>query len=191
MAQAKPKFKRKQHFIKKRFQFNFIFEFCVVVFIGAVISTGLLYYISKDSLTSSYQGSRLVIQSTSSAMLPSIIYTNLITLALIALAVIFITLYISHKIAGPLFRFEKDIEQIGSGDLSKNVFLRNADQIRDMADQLNIMTANLRDKVLDIKISIDSLTDFASKQDCEENIVEGLKKIQKKIDTHFKLQDNP
>ena len=68
--------KRKIHFIKKDFQFKFILKFCLVVLAGVTISTGALFFFSSDTLTSSFQDSRLVIKSTSLAILPIVLYTN-------------------------------------------------------------------------------------------------------------------
>lgn len=185
MAQSKVQFKRRQHFIKKRFQFNFILKFCILIIIGGAISTGLLYFISKDTLTSSFQGSRLVVKSTAAAILPGIIYTNLITLILISVAAIVVTLYISHKIAGPLYRFEMDINEIAKGNLDKKIFLRKDDQAKDMAESLNAMVIGLHDRIVDIDGSLEQLTADAADKNAPEAVLADLKGLQDKIRTHF------
>lgn len=187
MAPPPPRFKRKQHFIKKKFQFNFILKFCVLIIVGSAISTGLLYYFSKDTLTSSYHGSRLVVTTTASAILPGVIYTNLITLILISIAAIVVTLYISHKIAGPLYRFEIDLKEIATGNLTKKIFLREADQAKDMADSLNQMVVALREKVADIDADLTMLNDRAAVEAAPEPLAEELKTIQNKLRTHFTI----
>ena len=106
MARQKPQFRRRNYFVKKDFQLGFIVKFCALVLLGVVISTGLLLFFSQDTLTSSFQQSRLVIRNTAWAILPAALLTNLITLGLISFATILVTLFISHKLAGPLFRFD-------------------------------------------------------------------------------------
>jgi len=187
MSQSRPPYRRKQYFIKKGFQFKFIFKFCVIVIIGALISTGVLFLSSKDTLTSSFQQSRLVIKNTASAILPAVIYTNLITLILITAATIAVTLFISHKLAGPMFRFEKELKGITGGDLTKKIILREKDQITDMADSLNMMIAGLHGKVSDIRSDVKQLAESASQSNAPEEIIKALDNLHKKIGSSFKI----
>ena len=187
MTHDKRPYKRRHYFIKKDFQFRFIIKFCLLLLIGVVISTSLLFLFSQDTLTSSFKQSRLTIKNTALAILPATIYTNLITLGLITLATIVVTLFISHKLAGPLFRFEKDLEVIGEGDLTKTIRLRKKDQITDMADSLNKMTASLHEKVLAIRTEVEQLIELASKQNAPAELIEELKNLDEKIGKEFKI----
>ena len=186
MSQNKHPYRRKHYFIKKEFQFKFILKFCLIILAGIIISTSLLFLFSQDTLTSSFQQSRLVIKNTAIAILPAVIYTNLITLGLISLAVIVVTLFVSHKIAGPLFRFEKDIKEIGQGNLTKKIGLRKKDQITDMADSLNKMTASLHEKVFDIQTEVEHLVESAAKQNAPQGLIEELNRLNQKIKSNFK-----
>lgn len=187
MSQQERTYKRRQYFIKKDFQFKFILKFCLIILIGIILSTGLLFLFSQGTLTSSFQQSRLVIKNTSLAILPAVIYTNLITLGLITLATIVVTLFVSHKIAGPLFRFEKDLKEIEKGDLTKSIKLRKKDQTTDLADSLNKMTAGLHEKVLDIRTGVENLIELASKQNAPQELIEDLNHLHQKIGMNFKI----
>ena len=187
MSQDKHPYRRRQYFVKKEFQFKFILKFCLIILIGAIISTGLLFLFSQGTLTSSFQQSRLVIKNTSLAILPAIIYTNLITLGLITLATIIVTVFISHKIAGPMFRFEKELKAIGEGDLTRKIRLREKDQITDMADGLNKMIAGLHDKVLVMQTDVEHLLESASKQNAPKLLIEELNHLHQKIGGSFKI----
>lgn len=187
MFQNKQTYKRRIYFIKKNFQFRFILKFCTLIFIGVIISTGLLFLFSKGTLTSSFQQSRLVITNTSLAILPAVIYTNLITFGLITLASIGVTLLVSHKLAGPMFRFEKDLEEIEKGDLTRITRLRNRDQLTDFAKSLNKMTASLHDKVLEIQKDVEQLEKSASQKDVPKEIIAELNHLHQKIGSNFQL----
>jgi len=186
MSQNKHPYKRTHYFIKKEFQFKFILRFCLIILAGVVISTSLVFLFSQGTLTSSFHQSRLVIKNTAVAILPAVIYTNLITLGLISMAAIVVTLFVSHKIAGPLFRFEKEIKEIGQGDLTKKMGLRKKDQITDMADSLNKMTASLHEKVLDIQTRVEHLIESASQQNASQDLIEELNRLNQKIKNNFK-----
>ncbi len=179
--------KRKNYFIKKQFQVRFILKFCILLLAGVILSTGLLFLFSQDTLTSSFQQSKLEIRNTAVAILPSVIYTNLITLGLVTLATVIVTLFVSHKIAGPLFRFEQELKEIGEGNLTKRVVLRKKDQITDMADRLNDMVASLQEKIRDIQGDVEGIRRSASQQKAQGSLIEDLDKLQQKVESHFKI----
>ncbi len=187
MPDNKRSYKRRQYFIKKEFQVKFVLKFCLLIVFGTIISTGLLFLFSQDTLTSSFQQSRLVIKSTGLAILPSVLYTNLITLGLIAIATIIVTLLVSHKMAGPLFRFEKELRNIGKGDLTTKVVLRKDDTMESMAGCLNNMTSGLHDKVLDIQTEVKHILESASGQNGPQGLIEELHRLQEKIGNNFKI----
>jgi methyl-accepting chemotaxis protein len=54
---------------------------------------------------------------------------------------------ISHRIAGPLFRFEQSARQLGEGDLTHRVALRSGDELTEMQRAFNEMAAQLQTKV--------------------------------------------
>ncbi len=187
MPKDKQTLKRSHYFVKKEFQTKFILKFCLLLLAGIVISTGLIFLFSQDSLTSSFQDSKLVIENTALAILPTVIYTSLITLGLLTIATIIVTLFISHKIAGPMFRFEKELQEIGDGDLTKKVSLREKDQAGEMAECINNMTASLRDKIILIKTSLDGILESARKQNASKELIEELENLQRNILDHLKI----
>jgi methyl-accepting chemotaxis protein len=179
--------RRKTYFIKKDFQFKFILTFCAVMLGGVIISTALLFFFSQDTLTSSFTHSRLVIRSTGSAILPAVIYTNLIILGLISLATIFVTLMISHKIAGPLFRFEKELTDIGGGNLTRKIYLRKEDQMGAMADGLNSMVETLHGKMVEIRDGIAEVKEIAIARNAPDVLIGQVTLVEKRIEENFVL----
>jgi methyl-accepting chemotaxis protein len=178
--------RRRNYFVKKDYQIRFILKFCLLVLAGAVMSTGLLLLISRGTLTSSFEHSELVVTNTSRAILPAVILTNTITFALISLATIIVVLFISHKIAGPMLRFEKELKEIGQGDLTKKIRLRKKDQFNEIAEGLSSMTASLGEKVLTIQTELEQLMEAASKQKAPEGLIEGLNHLHQSISEQFR-----
>ncbi len=178
---------RSNYFIKKDFQTKFIIKFCLLLLAGIFISTGLIFLFSQNSLTSSFHNSKLVIENTAIAILPTVIYTSLVTLGLLTIATIIVTLFISHKIAGPMFRFEKELKEIGDGDLTKKVSLREKDQAGEMAECINDMTTNLRDKIILIRTGLESILESAREQNASKEHIEALENLHKDILDNLKL----
>lgn len=183
----KRSYKRRQVFIKKAYQIKFILKFCIIILIGGIISTGLVALFSRGTLTTSFEHGRLIVTDTARAILPTVILTNIITLAIVLLIVVLTVLYLSHKIAGPMFRFEKDISTVKKGDLTLRIFLRKQDQFAELSKSFNEMTASLHDKVKAILSDIDQIRASAEEQNISPAEIEGLERLSRSIHERFKI----
>jgi methyl-accepting chemotaxis protein len=63
----------------------------------------------------------------------------------------FHSVLVSHRIAGPLYRFRTIFKAIGEGNLSVHVALRKHDYLHREADSINEMITNLRTKIAGIE----------------------------------------
>ena len=54
-----------------------------------------------------------------------------------------ISIFVSHKIAGPVYRLEESTKLIASGDLTHRVHLRQGDELGDLQDAFNDMSESL------------------------------------------------
>lgn len=159
--------RRKNHFIKKGFQLNFSIRFMSLIIIEAVLLACLFWYLSLNTLTTSYQGSRLVIENTPSFFFPSMMYPGLIVIGVVGIIGLIGLIFISHKIAGPLYRFEKSLREISGGDLTHRVKLRKKDQLSDLTDTLNDFTSAIDKQMMDIKMSVKEMSKIMSEmQSC-------------------------
>ncbi len=182
--QRKP-YKRRRFFIKKDLQSRFILCFCLLILLGNILATALVLVFLKGNLTSMFHNSSLVITDTAYFFLPAVLYTNLITIVIISLSVIVITLLVSHKIAGPLFRLETDITVIAKGDLTHTVHLRKGDQFRELAVDINQMTDRLNAKIVKIQIGVERIMASAAEQGAPSGFLRDLNSLHDRIDHHF------
>jgi methyl-accepting chemotaxis protein len=63
----------------------------------------------------------------------------------------------SHRIAGPVHVFAREIVKLGEGDLSARIALRDNDMFQPEAEQMNTSIAALRNKIAAIKALSDQL----------------------------------
>lgn len=162
--EQKRPYKRSQYFIKKDFQKEFIIKFCLVVLAGVLLSTALIFFLSQDSLTSSYAThSGLAIQTTGQAILPAVLLTNLITLGIISCFAVAVIIFVSHRIAGPLFRFEKDLKRVSDGDLRVRINLRKKDQLTDLSGAMNQMIQSMHEKVSHIDTRLSKIEEITGR----------------------------
>lgn len=169
--------KRRQYYINKGFQTRFILRFFLILVLGGVVTVGLTLVNTQDTLTSTYVDSKLVIQSTSLAIMPSVIFTVLITTGILCVVAVLVTLLASHKIAGPIYRFEKDIAQVAEGNLRHRIRIRKNDQFQELAVSLNRMIDGLSLRISAVKDEAEALG----------TQIDSAARVRDKIDENFRL----
>lgn len=174
--------RRKNYFINKKFQRKFIIKFCTIVIIGAVISGSIIYAMSRSTVTTSFVNSRLTIKSTAGYILPALLLGSAVVIVLASLATVAVTLFTSHSIAGPLYRIERDIEEVVSGNLKKKFSLRQNDEIKPLAASLDNMTKVLRSEIDQVKRGVYELEGASSPEEAK-NKANKLKETLNKFTT--------
>lgn len=157
MSANKPFSKRRNIYIKKGFQTNFSIKFLVLIVIEALMAIALFGYLSRGTVITGYTGSELVIAKTREYFLPTVLLVNLVVIGVTAAAGFVVMLLVSHKIAGPLYRFEKSLDEICRGDLTHRFTLRSKDEMGELADKLNRFNSKMEHDVARIQRGIDEL----------------------------------
>lgn len=172
--------RRRNYYIKKEFQRNFILKFCALVILGGLISGAIVYVMSSSTVTTTFENSRLTIKSTADFILPALLLSSAIAVALIGIATIVITLFTSHKIAGPLYRMEKDVNEVAAGNLGMNFHLRSTDELKPLAVSLDMMVHQLKARVESIRNGISELDALIGRSETGKNadVMNKLKEIE-------------
>ena len=185
---ARPVFHRRQYFIDRPFQTRFIVTFLLVLVFGGCLSVALTrfgWFGGADTLTSSYDSGGLVVKQTSLAILPSVVWTTVVTTCILGLVVWLVTLLVSHKIAGPMYRFEHDIQAIATGDLQKKIRIRDGDQFAALATSLNTMVDSFNGKLTKVDDCLARLADQTRQIDSP--LTGGIEQCQKILRDEFRL----
>ncbi len=136
------KFKRRIFLIKRGLQFRYMGVIFVAMLLVAMIVGWTVYFsIWKDISDPTKKHDELV---------EVFIQGNQVLIArmtFIAIMICFLSVFVSHKIAGPVYRLEESAKIIASGDFSRRIKLRQGDELQDLADAFNTMTESL-DKII-------------------------------------------
>lgn len=136
--------KRRTVFIQRAFQGRFIGWMLVMILLFAVCSAFILYLLLASDLQSEARSAHLRIADTWQKLGTSIVIGNLVSALFAGICVAVVVLYISHKIAGPLYRFQKLFGEVGRGNLDMSASLRETDQMKELASAFDEMLAALR-----------------------------------------------
>ena len=136
--------KRKHYFIDKDFQTRFIVKFCLFVAVTGGVIILALYALTGKATTVSFVNSRVVVQTATDFLFPLLIQTFVVSMIVVGLATVIATLFISHRIAGPVYRFKKVLSSLGEGDFSLGCKIRPTDSMQDVAMAFSTMLVNVR-----------------------------------------------
>jgi hypothetical protein len=149
---AKGKIRRKILVVDKAFQMAFIFRFWALVVCGAVLAGLIIYLTCGRSVTTVFQHSRLKIMSTSDFILPGFLLSSLVVIVVVGTATAFVALLTSHRIAGPVYRLRQDLVQFRSGELRQTFRLRPLDELRPLAEEIDLTARKIGGDVTSLQL---------------------------------------
>jgi methyl-accepting chemotaxis protein len=135
---------RRKIFIKKAFQARFVLGAFAVILLSGLCSALLIYWITADDLQAQSLSAHFNISQATERLGASILIGNVVAIIVAGAVAVISVLYASHRIAGPLHRFEALCEAVGSGDLDDAAQLRENDQLQELAGSFSAMVAKLR-----------------------------------------------
>jgi len=176
--------KRRIYYIEKKFQTKYIlltifllltytFAFIIIIFSPYMLTLYLDFY----SLSEKAEAARTLL------LLHSRVWPGIGGIILLFGAV---SIFITHKIAGPLYHLKKCISEITEGNLDVKVKLRKRDDLKDLAEQVNMLVDTFRTFVTTVRIDSDLLSDYIlelereidAKMLTEESVREIIKKVE-------------
>ncbi len=140
-------YKRRNYFINREFQGRYIFNYFLLATIGSALFITVFSFFSSNTLSIVYDNYHLQLGVTPGILFRKILGTQWLIVVLGGFAVILITLFMTHRIAGPFYRFERTLDEMIEGDISNKVVLRKKDEGKQLAQKLNAFNYILSDKL--------------------------------------------
>jgi len=184
--------RRRIYFVDPSFQFKFIMKFCVVVLGSSIVIGTVLFFLWQNSTTVAIENTRVWLKPTSDFLLPQMAAVLLIVTVFSCLVAMILTLLISHKISGPIYRIRQEIEQVRQGDLTRQFHIRDSDQMQELARSLAEMTRSLRERHLKIGGQCRSVSNFLEEknlggsQDDRDKLLKMIKEFYEML-SYFKV----
>lgn len=128
--------RRKQYFIKKRLQFKYLLFVFSAMLLPTLVCGTALYYLIWQTVAAEVAVPEAIAES----LIPALEKVNmilLITLPIIFVVMLLLAIIISHRIAGPIYRLEKELAEISKGDYSRRIKLRSRDELQEIAEGVN------------------------------------------------------
>jgi len=135
---------KKEKPIEPVFSLRFQLKYSVAMVIGSVLASMALFFYLDQGLGEGYFESLVTLSNLEEAIPSYLVMSFGVQLVLIFLITIAIHLFVSHKIAGPVYRYELALTSILKNDLRYDVRTRQGDQLKSMVTALNTFIASMR-----------------------------------------------
>lgn len=168
-------YKRKIYIINKDLQFKYMFTILSMIFISVLAVSFVTFYVIWVNVINEF----FFIPEAQTKLGDIYIRTSEIVagctfLILVIFAVV--GMFLSHRVAGPLYRVERVAEELSKGNLDVSVQFRKSDELRHLADSLNKMINGIRGIVTEDKKIINSLLSVSDRLSIDVKKQRGMKK---------------
>ncbi|HPS21006.1 MAG TPA: hypothetical protein PKY78_08480 [Candidatus Omnitrophota bacterium] len=164
------KIKRKKYFVLFGFQIRYILYILLFLYAGAAIAGYTVYYTTwvtlGEKLANVYPRGRLIYIFQSANM------ELLIRLLLITPLFILIGTLLSHRIAGPIYRIGKYVDQLMNGDYSHMLTLRKKDELKIIATKLSELSTKLCEDKNTRLLTVESVLGTLKKNNVDARVLQ-------------------
>ena len=139
------KLQRRRYITHKKFQFRMLGAMMLLVIVATLATTLVNHYFFLSSIVNfTMQYGR---PPTGSELLNASVKPLIIILPIVFVILAAIVVFMSHQIAGPLYRLKQYMEKVENGDLSVELKFRKYDAVHDIADSFKRMVRGIREKL--------------------------------------------
>ena len=134
-----------QHIAEQGIAGRFAMRLLLVIGAGGGILFLGFYLIFIRPFPGTFSGTYFALRDLSAFLVPVLVFSMLAYFLVVSLGIALLSGYAFHKIAGPLYRMERALENYDSGHAVKAVFLREGDGLVSLAQAYNRYVAGLRE----------------------------------------------
>ena len=181
--------RRRRYIIMPKFQFKYL---AIVIILVFIIMLTTIYIVNLTLRTTPVLEnlSEIEVVAVTSLVYRTVLYICCVFVIIIAALGIFVL----HRIAGPLYVFDKMFNLVSQGDLTIKVKLRKGDELKELAesfqrmiDNLNLFIKTDKEKIDEIKKEVKSLSNETTEQGFQQKI-DKINLLLDELYKNFKIQ---
>ena len=139
--------RRKRLLIDRRFQLALIGKLLAVQLVLLALATAALWLFTDSELGATLQRASITAASVRELIAPVLITMGVVSAALATVATFLVVLVASHRIAGPLVRYKRNLRLIAQGKLPPPLRTRPDDYLKEEVVCLNEAVAGVRQRI--------------------------------------------
>ncbi len=168
--------------VKRHLQIWLMVRIGGIIILTSIISALILYGYAHHETINSFYDAHIKLRRLSELLIPVVLAGSFVSL----IGGILVAIFLPQKLAGPLFRVEKDFNTVKDGDLTIRIHLRNNDSLLSFAERLNATIDHLDQQMGQIQ-RLNDLLKEQSKTDSPDLIktLEQLEQLVTPIKTSY------
>jgi len=124
----------------------------LVVFIGSILHGFFLYRITSKNIQEGFLSAHNRLRSTWEILKPAIIVTNSLSFILITIFLLILTIFVSHRLIGPMFKVAGHLKKISGGCLNhSSIRLRDGDEGQVLCEAVNELQDKYRQRFIKLR----------------------------------------
>jgi hypothetical protein len=143
MTHVDPKNRRRIKLINRDFQIGLMTKFIAANAAMMVLFGLVLFLFLRGEIQSNLQSAHAAYRTMGEMLLPIIVTVSLLMLGILSVSIVFVVLYASHRIAGPMFRFHQVLKDFEARNLRSMTRIRDDDHLAEIAITLENVRAQL------------------------------------------------
>jgi hypothetical protein len=178
--------KNRRHIIliNREFQLKLISKFIIINIFIMVIFGFLLYIFLNCEVESNLLSAHVTYKNIKDMLFPIIITLTIINILVSSIIITVFVLFASHKIAGPLYRFNEALKNILNKNLKTFTPLREGDQLYDCSITLKQVSQVLTEDMLSLRERIIELKNLCKKNGQKDKILKKTKELENVINQY-------
>jgi len=144
-------FYKRTFLINRQYQLGFVVRVLGLVLAGAAVFMAMFYLLSQGMMSVSYENYDIQVGQASKMLLPQVLTATLIYLVLTGLTMAVLTILLSHRVVGPLYRIARTMEKMLGGNLTLRVRLRKKDSPGEIVEALNRLMDEYAARIRQVK----------------------------------------
>lgn len=160
--------RKRNYLINKDLQGKLSLQYLLLTIVGILLFGGFFILSTNDHLTISYENDAIKVGNTSSMLLAEFIKNEGLFLLIGGLFIIIITIVWTHRIAGPLYRFEQTLAAMCERDLNQRIFLRKGDEGKELGTLINSLNQTLGRDIEQLKAFSENLAESTEKKKIQD-----------------------
>lgn len=176
--------RRKTVLIDRAFQLKLIIKFIALIIFIMILFSFFIYLFMYSEIDSNLHTIRISCKNMKDMLLPIVVTISALNILVASFIISLFMLYASHKLAGPLYRFNQALIDISKKNFKTVTKLRDGDQFYDCSISLEKMSAALSEDLNEIRIKVEKLKNDVDKKAKKEILKKSIKELEDILDQY-------
>ncbi|MDY6903628.1 MAG: HAMP domain-containing protein [Thermodesulfobacteriota bacterium] len=183
MTQQHKRYKRRIYILKDTAQPRYIFTYFIIFCLGVFLFSIVFSLLSMETTSIVYENQYFSVGRTPTVLLTDLFGSGWVIVALGGLLLFIVTVFLTHRISGPLYRLNASIKAMAAGDFSFQVVLRKKDDAKELAESLNRLSDELSGRIADLRSVNEALKEAIARAGLSGADADELNRVAGQLDT--------